>query len=167
MSSVLSYFSIVMIISFQSPPNSEEYTFLDNANGCSSFFVYKTNGATVGLSVSGQRDELSLTTSPQTFGIATNQNIQAVLTEFSNGILPDYYCSDIALIDTDPYTFFTAISGDVTAQILEDNIVVNPWGIEYRVKVSIENGVFEDENGNQRTIDNETYEDVYVGWFPG
>jgi hypothetical protein len=152
---------------FQSPPNSEEYTFLDNADGCGSFFVYKTDETTVGLSVSGQRDELGLTSSAQTFDIATNQNVQAVFTEFSNGIIPDYYCSDIAWVNTDPYTVFTAISGDVTVQVLEDNIVVNPWGVEYRIKVSIENAVFEDENGHQRTIENETYEDVYVGWFPG
>ncbi len=142
----------------------EEFVFDSDGNGCSSFLVYETNDKFHSLHISGNRDELGISTTPKTFALPLNQ-LNVVVNQF-DGEIGNYYCDDVIGDEGTIINTYTPNSGTAEIVITQDSISVYEWEVIYEVSVTLKDLIFVVDD-TIVTIDNKIFENVRVGWFPG
>lgn len=150
--------------------NTNDLDFIGTGAGCGSFFVYKLNNDnTIGLTVRGNRDSLSLSTDKQTFDLTNQDNLFVNIHSLNNG--DNFYCDDVVEIDEEILNNYEGLSGLISIQITEDSIdfngQINPFEVFFKVNVELENIQLKDENGDELMIESEVFSEVFVGWLPG
>ena len=151
--------------------NPEDLDFTGQAFGCGNFFVVQflsdDNLNTV-LWVEGSgRENLELTSEIQDFSLPNdNLNINIQLWD---GPVNDLFCTDIAL-PNQPVLLntWTAISGNLRVSVsnveTDETISLSTF---YNVTNTLDNVLFENENGEQILIESLSIEDVSVCFFAG
>lgn len=76
------------------------------------------------------------------------------------------YCNDISA-DTKKRAIWKARKGKVTFTMFEAAKREGPGPANYQVSARLEKIVFEDDAGNQATLEEETISEATVGWYAG
>jgi hypothetical protein len=142
----------------------EEFVFDNLGSGCSSFLVYETNEHFHSLHISGNREELGISTTPKTFALPLDQ-LNVAVNEF-DGEIGNYYCDDVLGDEGTIINTYTPNSGTAEVVITQDSISVYEWEVIYEVSITLKDLIFV-VGDNIVTIESKTYENVRVGWFPG
>ena len=147
-------------------PVNKTFKFETAADGCANFYVYKEDTAThLHLFVSGDRTILDLDLTEKAFGVDAN-SLQVQILQFKAEI-GNYACDDVANDQGEIIDTWKAISGQVLIQITEDSISVQPWEMTYKMTVKLKDMRLENVAKEVANLQEEVFEDVYVGWLPG
>lgn len=142
--------------------------FTGRTGGCGSFFVYRFNTEfTEAVVVSVDRSQLPVVDSTEMTLELTlpAEHVEVRIDRFDKRA-ENYYCNDVRT-DGDPEVEerWNALSGSI--RIVIGNGDANAVDEFYQVIVRLENVVFENENGEQVTVDAVDIDTTNVGWFPG
>lgn len=136
------------------------------ANGCASFYVYKESATEfLHLAVQGDREKLNLDLTQKSFDLS-NPDLTVELLKF-DGEIGNYACDDVVNDQAEIETIWNGISGTVHIQIVEDSISVNSWEVTYKLNVTLENVILENDENETTTFDKVEFTEVLVGWLPG
>lgn len=146
----------------------EEMNFTGAIDACSDFNITKflsSENTNTALRITGSgREQLNLTADFSTFEIPHN-DITIEISEWDSSVA-DYSCNDVAPTTTPNKTeSFTAISGTIKMKV--SNIEILEFETYYNITLELENVIFENEEGIQKSISNLTIENIGVGWLPG
>jgi len=142
----------------------KEFVFDNVGKGCSNFVIYEINEQFYSIHVSGSRDSLGVSTTLKTFDFP-NDNLQVVVNQF-DGFIGNYFCDDVLGDEGTILNSYSPVSGSSDIVITQDSIIVNEWEVIYEISVSLNDLIFEVDD-TEVTIENLTFSNVRVGWFPG
>jgi hypothetical protein len=137
--------------------------------GCGDFMVYRLNKKnTSALLVIGDANSLNLTDEKQTFDIrAWSENQLQVRVDRYSENASQYFCNDVIKNPGSKISSWHAKEGDVRIRRTDYTVTNEGDTIGYRLLISIQNMLFENENGRQFEIEYEEFTEVGVGWLPG
>ncbi len=140
-------------------PNPIEFTEASNSGGCIDFqFYHYADDLTYGLLLSGDTDQLALSTDWQEFEFSPDQDeVTLVLYEFSQPT-DSFFCDDAIEAKEDPIQEWKVVTGNVRLRIARER---NDVGV-YTIDVVISNVTV-----NNTTIDRLERTGVEVGFQIG
>jgi hypothetical protein len=148
----------------------EVLNFVGQTESFSNFSVYKllnNDNLNVALKISGAgRETLNLSSEITTFTIPNNDLLieisewdRSVSGSFSNDVLGE---RPIRL------QTWSSISGTIKLSVSNIKILTTPPTFTYYdITIQLENVIFENIDGEQKTIESLNIENANVGWFPG
>lgn len=145
----------------------EELNFIGEIESFGDFFVSRlldTENLKTALIVRGTgRENLNLTSEYTAFSLPNND----LTIEISNWDIPvnGYFSNDAPVVHANKLESWNAISG--TVKLLVKDIGVNGSETYYKITMLLENIVFENNGGVQKSIPYLVIEDAFVGWLPG
>jgi hypothetical protein len=141
----------------------------DQQGGCGDLFFHKGSKDKLEvLWVSADKKKLRLPDKgSKTFDLAAAPDGLTVAVDLWT-VLPRFaaYCNDISR-DTQPEATWKARKGKVTITVAEPTGMPGQGARGYKASIRLDHVVFEDEAGNQATLNEEAITDVLVGWYAG
>jgi hypothetical protein len=143
--------------------------FEPNTFGCADFLVYRVNKRNNAvLSVSGSSHLLQLTKEKQAYNLADwpEEALEVRINRYNRNAA-QFYCNDVIALPGERIGSWKAVRGKVYIQITEELLRADSTRYGLKLLMSMEEVLFENENGRQVEIPYEEFNEVAVGWLPG
>lgn len=167
---ICSIFGLLALLSACKSENKRPHVkFEAETFGCGDFLVYRLNKKNTSvLFVKGDANSLNLTDEKQSFDIQSwPENQLQVRIDRYNENASQYFCDNVILKSGSKISSWHAKEGEVRIRRTDYTITNHGDTIGYRLLISIQNMLFENENGRQFEVDYEEFTEVGVGWLPG
>jgi hypothetical protein len=152
------------------PPLGAMPTFeYGSTGGCSDFIVYTTNnGPTEVLVVSADVDRLGIKQGQTTFDLeSAPKDLSVTIQLYPRPQKHLHLCTDFTDPESDKPVVWTAIRGKVTIERFAPDRRPEGAMSTFRVKVTVEDAVFQDLLGRSAKCPHQVVLDSTVGWVPG
>jgi hypothetical protein len=148
------------------PRPTMQYT--TEGSGCADFIVYKSNASgTEYLRVQLNREVHAVSTQPRTFDLAaTPTGLVIDIDVYPSRPQSPRYCNDALIADDPSPEVWSARSGRVTISVSADTLTPDPNNL-YKATVKLEGLTFRSRDGETVFLEEEVFENVTVGWYPG
>jgi hypothetical protein len=150
----------------------EALNFVGQTESFSDFAVYKlldNDNLNIALQISGAgRETLNLSSEITTFTLPNNDLIIEI-SEWDRSVL-NYFSDDAIVPGEEPIRLETwsSISGTIRLSVSNIEILTTPPTFTlYDITIHLENVIFENIDGEQKTIESLNIENAHVGWLPG
>jgi hypothetical protein len=150
----------------------EVLNFIGETESFGDFSVYKllnNENLNIALRISGAgRDSLDLTSGVNTFSLPNNDLIIEI-SEWDRSVL-GYFSDDAIVFGEEPIKLKTwsSISGTIKLSVSNIEILTTPPNFTiYDITIHLENVIFENKEGEQKSIENLNIQNAKVGWLPG
>ncbi len=149
-------------------PTPTSITFQETGGGCGNIFVYKINtDDTVGISVSAIKEKLNFSNTEKTFEIGQTDGLNVEI--LVGDTIAQLYCNDVVYTDQPKPKKLIGKSGKAVISISKIDESQPEWNRNYTATVMLKGVRFTEEDGSNSDIliDELTFKDIRVGWFPG